>query len=122
MKKMNLKERAKNLKTDVPAVCLALKHRKTPVLAKIFAALAVLYALSPVDLIPDFIPVIGCLDDLLFVPALIAAYVKLIPSEVWEECRKNAKNMALSGKWYYAVPVVLIWMFLIFLVIKIIFL
>ena len=99
-----------------------MKHRKTPVLAKIFAALAVLYALSPVDLIPDFIPVIGCLDDLFLVPALIAASVKLIPSEVWEECRKNAKNMALSGKWYYAVPVVLIWLFLIFLVIKIIFL
>ena len=56
---MKLKERAKKLKTDVPAVFLALKKRETPWYAKILAVIVVVYALSPVDLIPDFIPVLG---------------------------------------------------------------
>jgi len=57
---MNLKERAKQLKTDVPAVFIAMKRKETPFIAKILAGIAVTYALSPIDLIPDFIPVIGC--------------------------------------------------------------
>ena len=56
---MNLKERAAKLKTDLPALFLALKDRETPVLAKVFAGITVAYALSPIDLIPDFIPVLG---------------------------------------------------------------
>lgn len=56
---MKLKEGAKKLKADIPAVFLALKHSKTPVLAKITAAVTVCYVLSPIDLIPDFIPVLG---------------------------------------------------------------
>ena len=60
---MTIKERAKKLKTDIPALFLALKDRKTPVLAKLFAAITVIYALSPIDLIPDFIPVLGYLDS-----------------------------------------------------------
>lgn len=68
---MTLKERAKKLKRDVPAVFLALKDRETPLLAKITAAVTVAYALSPIDLIPDFIPVLGYLDDVLLLPALI---------------------------------------------------
>ena len=58
-KQMNLKERAAKLKTDLPALFLALKDRETPVLAKVFAGITVAYALSPIDLIPDFIPVLG---------------------------------------------------------------
>lgn len=73
---MNLKERAKKLKTDIPAVFLALKHEKTPVGAKILAALTVAYALSPIDLIPDFIPVIGYLDDLLLLPVMVTWTIK----------------------------------------------
>ena len=60
---MNLKERANKLNTDIPAVFLALKHRRTPVLAKVIAAVTVCYALSPIDLVPDFIPILGYLDD-----------------------------------------------------------
>ena len=63
-----LKERAKQLKTDIPAVFLALKRKETPVIAKIIAAVAVAYALSPIDLIPDFIPVIGLIDQFLNFP------------------------------------------------------
>ena len=59
-----LKDRAKKLKTDIPAVFLALKDKRTPWYARILAAVIVVYALSPIDLIPDFIPVLGYLDDL----------------------------------------------------------
>ena len=75
---MTLKERAKKLKRDVPAVFLALKDRETPLLAKITAAVTVAYALSPIDLIPDFIPVLGYLDDVLLLPALIALTIRLL--------------------------------------------
>ena len=67
---MNLKERARILKTDIPAVFIAMKKKETPILAKIAAGLTIAYALSPIDLIPDFIPVIGYLDDILLLPAL----------------------------------------------------
>lgn len=119
-RQMNLKERAKSLKTDVTAVFLALKSRKTPWYAKITAAIVVIYALSPVDLIPDFIPFLGYLDDLIILPALIALTIKLIPEEVFSECRKRAEEVWQDGKpqkWYYAVPFVLIWIAVIGLIV-----
>lgn len=120
---MNLKERSEKLKVDIPALFLAMKHRKTPVIAKILAVLAIAYALSPIDLIPDFIPVIGLLDDVLILPGLIAASIKLIPKDVFEECRVQAKNMWKDGKpskWYYALPIVLIWLIIILIAVKLI--
>ena len=69
---MDLKERAKKLKTDIPAIFLALKDHETPLLAKIFAGITVIYALSPIDLVPDFIPVLGYLDDLILLPMFAA--------------------------------------------------
>jgi len=117
---MNLKERAKKLKTDIPAVFLALKHEKTPFLAKLLAGLTVAYALSPIDLIPDFIPVLGYLDDLLLLPVLVAWTIKLIPPEVMEECRAKSEGLWENGKpkkWYYAVPIILFWIFIIFIIV-----
>ena len=114
-----LKERAKQLKTDVPAVFLALKERETPWYAKILAAIIVVYALSPIDLIPDFIPVLGYLDDLIILPALIALCIKCIPDEVFADCRRRARGLWGSGspqKWYYAIPFVLIWVALLALI------
>lgn len=92
-----LKQRAKQLTADIPAVFLAMKDKRTPLLAKILAAIAVAYALSPIDLIPDFIPVIGYLDDVLLLPILIVAAVKLIPSPVWADCKQRAENLWESG-------------------------
>lgn len=113
MKNMgNLRDRAKKLKTDVPAVFLALKDKRTPWYAKITAGIVVIYALSPVDLVPDFIPVLGYLDDVIILPALIALTVKLIPKESFAECRESAEGMWSDGKpkkWYYAIPFILIW-------------
>lgn len=116
---MTLKERAKKLKTDVPAVFLALKKRETPWYAKALAALTVAYALSPVDLIPDFIPVLGYLDDAVLLPAMIALTLKLIPREVYRCCRVEAEGMWAEGKpkrWYFALPILLFWAVLIGLI------
>ena len=109
---MTLKERAANLKRDIPAVFLALKSKKTPLFAKIMAAVTVAYALSPIDLIPDFIPVLGYLDDVLLLPGLVALTLRLIPEEVLTECRIKAQDMWQGGrpkKWYYALPVLIFW-------------
>ena len=116
-----LKERASSLKKDIPAVFLALKAKETPILAKIMAFLTVAYALSPVDLVPDFIPVLGYLDDVLILPALVALTVKLIPKEIFERYQKEAEAIWEDGKpkkWYYAVPIVLLWVLIICLIVK----
>ena len=118
---MTLKERASSLKKDIPAVFLALKARETPILAKIVASLTVAYALSPVDLVPDFIPVLGYLDDVLILPALVALTVKLIPKDIFERYRKEAAGIWEDGKpkkWYYAVPIVLLWALIIWMIVK----
>jgi len=80
---MKLKEKAKQLKKDIPAVFLALKKKETPWYAKILAILTVGYALSPIDLFPDFIPVLGYLDDVIILPLMIAATIKLIPKDIY---------------------------------------
>ena len=116
-----LKEQAAKLKADIPAIFLALKDRRTPLPAKILAAVTVAYALSPIDLIPDFIPVLGYLDDVLLLPILVIAVTKLIPKPVWIECRSQAADLWKSGRprrWYYAIPIVLLWLLLILLIIK----
>ena len=120
---MSLKEKAKQLKTDVPAVFLALKDKKTPCYAKFFAALTVVYALSPIDFIPDFIPVLGYLDDLIILPSLVALTIKFIPKDVFDEYRNKAGDMWQDGKpkkWYYAIPIVLIWVLIAVLILKVI--
>lgn len=109
---MDLKERCKKIKQDIPTLCLALKHLKTPWYAKGILAVAVAYALSPLDLIPDFIPVLGYLDDVILLPALILLAIRLIPDAVYQECRTQAEILQFrKGKkmWYYAIPVAAIW-------------
>lgn len=95
---MDLKERAKKLKTDIPAVFLALKDKETPLVAKLFAWCTVAYALSPIDLIPDFIPVLGYLDDVILLPALVALTVKLIPEDIMERNRQLSAEIWKNGK------------------------
>ncbi|NCI47416.1 YkvA family protein [Sediminibacterium soli] len=107
-----LKQRARQLKSEVQVLILAYKDRRTPVMAKILIGITVGYLLSPVDLIPDFIPVLGLLDDLIIVPALIALSIKLIPPVVLEEAREQLKrNGQLYKKSNYlaAAIIALIW-------------
>jgi uncharacterized membrane protein YkvA (DUF1232 family) len=109
---MNLNERAKALKIMIPALFLAMKKRETPSAAKIMAALTVGYALSPIDLIPDFIPVLGYLDDLIILPFLAAMTIRLIPKEIMDACKLEAEGLWASGKpkkWIYAIPIIAIW-------------
>lgn len=117
---MNLKERARKLKNDVPTLFLALKDKRTPVIAKMLAGITVAYALSPIDFVPDFVPVLGYLDDVLLLPGLIALTVKLIPKDVWEEKAKLAEGMWAEGKptrWYFALPIIIIWLLIILLLV-----
>lgn len=118
--KLTLKQRAAILKNYIPAVFLALGHKDTPLMAKIAAGAALGYALSPIDLIPDFIPVLGLLDDVLILSGLIAIAVKLIPSDVLAECAKKAAEGRVSPKkrWYYSLPIIIIWLIIIGLIVK----
>lgn len=118
---MNIKQRAKNLKSDIPAIFIALKEKNTPLIAKIIAGVTVGYALSPIDLIPDFIPVLGYLDDVILLPALVALTIKMIPEEVWTRCKRNAEGLWEDGKpkkWYYSIPIIIVWGALLFVIIK----
>ncbi len=121
---MNLnswKQRTKRLKSELFALYLAYKDPRTPWYAKIFAVLILGYALSPIDLIPDFIPVIGYLDDLIIVPAGIALLIKMMPKEVLEECRAKARSQPMSKKpknWIAAIIIVLVWLLAIYLTLR----
>ncbi len=118
---MDLKTRAKKLKTDIPAIFLALKDKDTSIIAKLFAGITVAYALSPIDLVPDFIPVLGYLDDIILLPMLVALTIKFIPQDVLERNRKQAEEMWQDGKpkkWYYAIPIIVIWLIIIGLILK----
>ncbi|HBO34389.1 MAG TPA: hypothetical protein DD636_06595 [Anaerolineaceae bacterium] len=118
---MDLLERALQLKTDIPAIFLSLKSSETPWYAKLLAGLTLIYALSPIDLIPDFIPVLGYLDDLIVLPALIALTIHFIPRDIFEHYRQEAQGMWQDGKpkkWYFAIPFVLVWLFILWLIVK----
>jgi uncharacterized membrane protein YkvA (DUF1232 family) len=117
------KLRAKTLKKEVYALSLAAKDPRVPWHAKILAALIIGYALSPIDLIPDFVPVIGYLDDLIIIPAGIVLLIKMIPREVMEECREKAKSYIIRTKgeyWVAASIIVVIWLIALYLSIRIV--
>jgi len=92
------KQRATELKIEVYAVYLAYKDPRVPLPARIFAACVVGYAFSPIDLIPDFIPILGYLDDLILIPLGVALAIKMIPSNVLAECRTQARQVMKQGK------------------------
>ncbi len=89
MKIARLKRLARVFKQEVTVYKLVLKDDKTPMIGKIFLALAVGYALMPFDLIPDFIPIFGQLDDIVIVPLLVVIALKLIPREIIDKYRKQ---------------------------------
>ena len=107
----NWKLRARQLKTDIYAVYLAYRDPRLPWYARLFAACVVGYAFSPIDLIPDPIPVLGYLDDLLIVPLGIALAIKMIPPEVMAECRQKAQEPGRTPtNWVVAGIILLIWL------------
>ena len=106
-----LKDRARQLKAEVFALYLAARHPKTPWYAKLLIAAIVAYALSPIDLIPDFIPVLGLLDEIILLPLGIVLVLKMVPVDVMSECRARAlaqpPNGSRAGRIAAAVIVVL---------------
>jgi uncharacterized membrane protein YkvA (DUF1232 family) len=115
------KQRAKQLKREIHAVYLAMKDPRTPWYARALAAVIVGYAFSPIDLIPDPIPVLGYLDDLILLPLGVLLLVKLLPPEVMADCR--AKAAAAAGdkrptNWIAGGIIVGIWVILIYLTVR----
>lgn len=107
------KSRARRLKSEIYALYLAYRDPRVPWYAKAFAALVVAYALSPIDLIPDAIPILGYVDDLLLVPLGIWLALKMIPSEVMSECQKRSRMTMEEGlptNRVAAVVVVAVWL------------
>jgi uncharacterized membrane protein YkvA (DUF1232 family) len=114
------KQRAKQLKVETYAIHLAYRDPRTPWYARLFAACVVGYAFSPVDLIPDPIPVLGYLDDLVLVPLGVALALKMIPQTVLAECREKAQVIMSQDKptnWAVAGVIIAIWLLLVVLTI-----
>lgn len=119
--KKTWKQRMHELNQKISQVFVAMKSPKTPWYAKAVGFIAIAYALSPIDLIPDFIPVLGYLDDLIILPLLVRLCIKLIPSEVWQESEQEAQEIWRNGKpklWYFAIPIILFWFWIFYMVIK----
>ena len=102
----------KNLKKEVASLYLASKRKDVPWYAKLIIILVVGYALSPIDLIPDFIPVLAYLDDLIIVPIGVAFAIRLIPENVMKECREQSENIFKTGtpkNWIAGGIIIFIW-------------
>ena len=109
-----LRNWARRVKRDGITLWFACRHAQTPWLAKAMGVFVVAYALSPIDLSPDFIPVLGYVDDVLLLPALIWLAIRLLPASVLVECRRQAddwigKKQAKPTSWLGAVLIVLLW-------------
>ena len=89
---MDFKGRAKKLQADIPAVFIALKDKDTPIIAMVLAGITVGYALSPIDFIPDFIPILWYLADIIILPALVALTIKCIPNDVVIKSMEKSLN------------------------------
>ena len=105
-------ERARRLRVELYALYLAARHPQTPWYAKLVVAGFVAYAVTPVDLVPDVIPILGIVDDLIFVPLAIAAAVRFVPTAVLAECRARAGERMASGSSSW-LPIVAVWVALV---------
>jgi len=107
------RERARDLKREVYALYFAVRDPRVPWYAKALAACVVAYACSPIDLIPDPIPILGYLDDLVLIPLGVLAVRALIPEAVLEDCRVRARQLdAMPRNWVAAGLIVVIWLLL----------
>ena len=114
----NLKIKVKLLKQNLAVLVYAYKDKRTPLFPKLIIGLAVGYMLSPIDLIPDFIPILGLLDDLIIVPLLITLAIKLIPSNVLAEAEQSIKDnpqILKKNNWIFALNIILIWLALFYI-------
>lgn len=119
---LKLKERAILLKQNISTLYYASKNPQLPLRAKCLIIFIIGYTMSPIDLIPDFIPVIGYLDDIIIIPFLIAIVIKMIPKDILIDSKNKAKEQKLSLKknWVFGVVFILIWALIIFKLISVI--
>ncbi len=118
-----LKERAARLDRQVYALYIAARDPRVPWYAKAFMGLVLAYAFSPIDLIPDFIPVLGYLDDLVIIPLGIALALKMIPAQVMADARQEAEELSRQGKPLIragAILIIAIWLIMLIVVIGVI--
>jgi uncharacterized membrane protein YkvA (DUF1232 family) len=116
-----LKARARALKRDTAALVLAYQDARTPWYARLVAALVVAYLFSPIDLIPDFIPILGYLDDLLLVPLGISLALRLIPPAVMADARARADSLGSQrtpARYLVAGLIVLVWLAVLLLILR----
>lgn len=113
-----LKQWARALKRDVVALWLAARDPRVPWYAKAIAGAVAAYALSPIDLIPDFIPILGYLDDLIVVPLGIWLAIRLIPSDIMRDLRAEAATRSKPRTWVGLVPVLAIWVIAVLILIR----
>jgi uncharacterized membrane protein YkvA (DUF1232 family) len=115
-----MKNRARQAKKELAAVYFAYKNPKLKYLPKAIIALTIAYALSPIDLIPDFIPIIGYLDDLIIIPALITLAIKLIPFDIMKESREKAETEPLTLKkiWIFTIFFIIVWLVVAYVIIR----
>ncbi|WP_085991316.1 YkvA family protein [Oceanobacillus senegalensis] len=116
-----IKAWAKNLKRQTFILYFAYKDNRVPWYAKVFIVCVISYAFSPIDLIPDFIPIIGYLDDVIIVPLGIMFTLKMIPKDVIANCEMKEKSIIKNGKpknWVVGVLIILIWSMIIFWIMK----
>ena len=107
------RERLRSLKRETYALLLACRDSRTPWYAKLTAGVVVAYAFSPIDLIPDFIPVIGFLDDVVLIPLGVMLVRSMVPAAVMEECRALAESAFEQGKpvkWVGVIAIVTLWL------------
>ncbi|SHF53488.1 Protein of unknown function [Caldanaerobius fijiensis DSM 17918] len=120
--KESWKQKAKKLKSEVVALYFAWKDPRMPWYAKLFSLIIVGYALSPIDLIPDFIPVLGYIDDLILIPLGVALAIKIIPPVVMADARKKASEVQTKPKvWIGAVIIIGVWILIVTAVVLFIF-
>ena len=114
----NIKSRAKKLRQEICALYYAYRRDDLDFLPKAIIMITVAYALSPIDLIPDFIPILGYLDDLIILPALIALSIRLIPESILAECRIKAAAEPLKFKknWITAAVIIFLWLVIFILI------
>lgn len=114
------KQRAEELESEVYALYLASRDDRTPIAAKGVIALTVAFAVSPIDPIPDFVPVLGYVDDLLFIPLGVGLALRLVPADILAECRTRADEEMDVGKARRigAVLTVLVWVVLAILLVR----
>ena len=117
----SLRNRARLLKRETLTLYLAARDPRTPWYAKLLAVIIVAYALSPVDLIPDFVPVLGYLDELVLIPAGIALVIRLVPEEVMADARSRASEVVDRAKKtaiWAAVVIVAVWLLVAWVVVR----